>query len=103
MGNSDLTCEDLTRWQNISHEWLLSDAQPLKPPLFRKLPILLLLTQLNFLKFIHPGEELEGTRPPGGRGCRLFDGHDTGPDTEAGDIFVFSLSANGAFLHQSTV
>ena len=64
MGNSDLTSVDWSRWQNISHEWLLSDEKRLKPPLFWKLPILLLLTQLNFLKFIHPREESCGTRPP---------------------------------------
>ena len=33
--------------------------------------------------------------------CRLFDEHDTLPGPRGGrGIFVFSLSANGAFLHQ---
>ena len=69
----------------------------LKPPLFWKLPILLLLTQLNFLKFIHPREESEGTRPP----ARLDVGSLTNTTRSPGrGIFVFSLSANGAFLHQ---
>ena len=66
-------------------------------PLFWKLPAL--VTQLNFLKFIHPADWLRlaatRTRPhEWRRAARRFEGHDIG-------YFYPGLAANG-ILHQIT-
>ena len=73
--------------------------QRLKPPLFWKLPILLLLTQLNFLKFIHPREESCGTRPPAWRDVGSLTNTTHGPDLrqQPGYFCIFTQCQRGFF------
>lgn len=99
MGNSDLTSVDWSRWQNISHEWLLSDEAATETSIILKITNFAPANSIKFSK-IHssPGRILWHATTGLAR-CRLFDEHDTrpGPEAAAGVFLYFHSVPTGLF------
>lgn len=94
MGNSDLTSEDLTRWQNISHEWLLSD-EATKTSIILKITNFAPANSIKFSKIHSSPGRIRGHATTGQAGCRLFDEHDTQP--RPGYFCIFTQCQRGFF------
>ena len=94
MGNSDLTSEDLTRWQNISHEWLLSD-EATKTSIILKITNFAPANSIKFSKIHSSPGRIRGHATTGQAGCRLFDEHDTQPGP--GYFCIFTQCQRGFF------